>query len=84
MMRSSFFISLAWVGLQWLLLSTFVLPCLADVRFTAPVAGANLKAGQIKVQWENSGISPPISELTQYTLSLMVGGNKDSDMVGST
>lgn len=54
---------------------------LADVKFTEPSAGANLTAGQIDVRWEDSGISPPIAELTQYTLSLMVGGNDDGDMV---
>lgn len=53
----------------------------ADVKFTQPEAGANLTAGLIEVEWEDSGISPPISELTQYTLSLMVGGNDDADMV---
>lgn len=56
---------------------------LADVEFTEPAAGANLNAGQIDVQWKDSGISPPISELTQYTLSLMVGGNDLNDMVCS-
>ena len=54
---------------------------LADVKFTAPAAGANITAGQIDVQWEESNINPLISELTQYTLSLMVGGNDLNDMV---
>lgn len=54
----------------------------ADVKFLQPEAGGNLKAGLIDVKWEDSGVSPPISELTQYTLSLMVGGNEDSEMVG--
>jgi len=63
------------------LLCSFASISQADVRFTEPSAGANLTAGQIDVRWEDSGISPPISELTQYTLSLMVGGNDDNDMV---
>lgn len=64
------------------LVLTFASFALADVRFVKPEAGGNLKAGLIDVQWEDSGISPPISELTQYTLSLMVGGNEDDEMVG--
>jgi len=54
---------------------------LADVEFTSPNAGGFVPAGTIDVQWHDSGISPPISELTQFTLSLMVGGNEDADMV---
>lgn len=53
----------------------------ADVAFTSPAAGGNVPAGTIKVEWEESGISPLISELTQYTLSLMVGGNQEGGMV---
>jgi hypothetical protein len=59
----------------------FTTLALADVKFSEPSAGANLTAGQIEVRWEDSGIKPPISELTQYTLSLMVGGNDLNDMV---
>jgi hypothetical protein len=65
------------------LLCSFATVSQADVRFTEPSAGANLTAGRIDVRWEDSGIDPPISELTQYTLSLMVGGNDDANMVCS-
>ena len=64
-----------------LVVAVFASMTLADVEFTEPAAGANLTAGQIDVQWKDSGISPLISELTQYTLSLMVGGNDLNDMV---
>ena len=70
-----------WVTAALVLLCSLASVSQADVRFTEPSAGANLTAGQIDVRWEDSGISPPISELTQYTLSLMVGGNDDADMV---
>jgi hypothetical protein len=70
-----------WTAAVLVLLCCFASVSQADVRFTEPSAGANLTAGQIDVRWEDSGISPPISELTQYTLSLMVGGNDNADMV---
>lgn len=53
----------------------------ADVEFVVPAAGANLSAGLIDVRWKDSGIKPSISELTGYTLVLMVGGDHDDDMV---
>jgi hypothetical protein len=65
------------------MVAIFTTLAVADVKFIEPSAGANLTAGQIEVRWEDSGISPPISELTQYTLSLMVGGNDLKDMVCS-
>lgn len=64
-----------------LVVAVFASLTLADVEFTEPAAGANLTAGLIDVQWKESGINPLISELTQYTLSLMVGGNDLNDMV---
>lgn len=70
----------AWAKSVTLVVTVFTSLTLADVEFTEPAAGANLTAGQIDVQWKDSGISPLISELTQYTLSLMVGGNDLNDM----
>jgi len=53
-----------------------VLPLInADVEFTSPAAGANVPVGTIEVQWEDSGDDPSLLDLTQYTLSLVVGGN---------
>lgn len=79
-MRSFHAAASAWAN-EVLLIAICAPLALADVKFTEPSAGTNLTAGQIDVRWEDSGISPPISELTQYTLSLMVGGNDDGDMV---
>jgi hypothetical protein len=80
-MRSSFVAGSTWARTAALVVTVFASLTLADVEFTEPAAGANLTAGQIDVQWKESGISPLISELTQYTLSLMVGGNDLDDMV---
>jgi len=80
-MRSSFVAGSTWARIMALVVAVFASMTLADVEFTEPAAGANLTAGQIDVQWKESGISPLISELTQYTLSLMVGGNDLDDMV---
>jgi hypothetical protein len=52
------------------------------VEFTTPAAGASIPAGSLKVAWQNEGTSPEISDLSSYTLQLMVGGNDDDDMVG--
>jgi hypothetical protein len=49
----------------------------ADVQFTSPAAGASIPAGAITVQWTESGDAPSISQLSSYTLTLMVGGNTD-------
>jgi len=57
---------------------------LADVEFTSPAAGASLPAGAITITWKDSGTSPAISQLTTYTLSLMVGGNTDSNSLPLT
>ena len=81
MMHSPFCAVSGWTTAVLVLVCSFASISQADIRFTEPSAGDNLKAGQIDVRWEDSGISPPISELTQYTLSLMVGGNDDQDMV---
>ena len=67
-----------------LILSLAPLAVFADVEFTSPAAGASIAAGTIDVQWEESGIAPPIQDLTGYTLVLMVGGNEDGDMLALT
>lgn len=79
-MRSSITASSTWARTVALAVTVFASVTLADVQFIEPAAGANLTAGQIDVQWQDSGIKPLISELTQYTLSLMVGGNDLDDM----
>ena len=59
-----------------------VLPLVfADVEFTTPAAGDEVAVGTIGVAWKDSGKVPLITDLTQYTLALMVGGNDDDNMV---
>lgn len=52
---------------------------LADVEFISPAAGTSVAQGTIEVQWQESGVSPSIDDLTGYTLSLMTGGNDDTN-----
>lgn len=55
---------------------------LADVTFTSPSAGAILQGGSvIKVQWKDSGTSPPVSDLQAYQLFLCAGGNEATSFV---
>lgn len=66
-----------------LILSLAPLTVFADVEFTSPPAGGFVPVGTIDVQWKDSGIAPPIEDLTAYTLILMVGGNQDGEMVST-
>ena len=64
------------------LLLAFALPLVyADVEFTTPAAGSDVPVGTINVAWKDSGLQPPIQDLTQYTLVLMVGGNSENNSV---
>lgn len=56
----------------------------ADVLFTQPGVGAGIPAGTIDVAWKDSGSSPSLQDLTQYTLDLMVGGNDAGNMLQLT
>lgn len=47
----------------------------ADVEFITPAAGASIAAGTMTVTWQDSGVTPPLSELTLTDLQLLVGGN---------
>jgi len=56
----------------------------ADVLFTSPRAGEKVRVGTIDVRWKDSGIAPSLSQLTSYSLALLVGGNENEDMVRHT
>ena len=57
----------------------------ADVKFTSPAAGATFPAGsQITVTWADSGVAPPLSSLSGYSILLMVGGDTVATSVGRT
>ncbi|KAK4693390.1 hypothetical protein P7C71_g4002, partial [Lecanoromycetidae sp. Uapishka_2] len=54
----------------------------ADVEFTSPSAGATEAGGQVlKVEWKESGTSPPISDLQTYQLFLCAGGNDATSFI---
>ena len=57
---------------------------MADVNFTNPAAGATISAGNLNVEWKESGIAPLISDLATFQLYLMSGGNDADVMVSST
>ena len=57
---------------------------LADVQFASPAGNAHVEVPNIGVTWRESGKAPSISDLTTYTLSLMVGGNEEDNMVRLT
>lgn len=54
---------------------------LADVKFTAPPAGSTITGTTISMTWEESGDSPPISELASYQIFLCAGGNTAADYI---
>jgi hypothetical protein len=56
----------------------------ADVKFTGPPAGATITGTTISISWEESGKSPPISELASYQIFLCAGGNTATDYIPLT
>jgi hypothetical protein len=54
---------------------------LADVVFTSPKAGSDVTAGSFTVTWKDGTDTPSMSDLTTYTLQLMVGGNEAANSV---
>lgn len=64
-----------------LALTILVPAAFADVKFTSPSAGDNVDPGTISIAWTDSGDSPSLSDLSTYTIQLMVGGNSDTNAV---
>ena len=60
-----------------LITATLAACAFAAPKITSPAAGASLpvSAGSITVEWEDDGDAPKISQLTSFTLQLIVGGN---------
>lgn len=54
---------------------------LADVKFLTPKAGSSIPVGTISVTWEDSGDSPSLDALAAYTITVMLGGNGEDDVV---
>ena len=54
----------------------------ADVEFTSPAAGTTLTGGgAITITWRESGVAPPLSDLSTYSLYLCAGGNDESTII---
>lgn len=52
----------------------------AGIKFTSPAAGAKLTAGTaITVKWEEGGDGPALTDLLNYQLFLVAGGNDEKD-----
>ena len=66
------------------LLVTILPYAVADVKFTAPPAGSTITGTTISMTWEESGASPPISELASYQIFLCAGGNTATDYIPLT
>lgn len=63
-------------------LATLAATALADVEFTAPVAGAQLVGGTtMTISWIDDGTSPTIDQFSAYTLNLMAGGATAASVV---
>ena len=56
----------------------------ADVKFTAPAAGSTITGTTLSMEWEESGSSPPITDLASYQVFLCAGGNTASDFIPLT
>jgi len=54
---------------------------LAFPEITSPAAGAVIPAGPITVRWTDNGETPLSTALTVFTMTLVVGGNVDVNMV---
>lgn len=54
---------------------------LADVEFAIPAPGAHYPYSAIQVQWEESGVAPPMSSFKSYELLLCAGGNGPDNYV---
>ena len=67
--------------LSWLLATTIIPYAFADVEFTSPAAGVTVSGPTISIQWQDSGSSPPISDLVSYQLFLCAGGNAATDFI---
>jgi hypothetical protein len=66
-----------------LVTATLAACALAAPKITSPAAGASIPVGggAITVEWEDDGKAPKLSQLSSFTLQLVVGGNTDANSV---
>lgn len=59
-----------------ILLAVLVTSAIADVEFVTPAAGSTVAAAKtLSVTWKESGVKPPLTSLTTYTMFLVAGGD---------
>lgn len=59
-----------------ILLAVLVSSAIADVEFVTPAAGSIVAgAKSLPVTWKESGVKPPLTSLTTYTMFLVAGGD---------
>ncbi|KAL2399804.1 hypothetical protein ABEF93_001181 [Exophiala dermatitidis] len=53
----------------------------ADVKVTAPAAGDSITGLTLDIEWEDSGTTPKLADLTSYQVFLCAGGNTEASIV---
>lgn len=65
-----------------ILLAVLVTSAIADVEFVTPAAGSTVAGAKtLSVSWKESGVKPPLTSFTTYTLFLVAGGDKVESQV---
>jgi hypothetical protein len=49
------------------------------ITFVNPAAGSTWPAGPFTVSWQDAGSTPSMSDMVDYTLSLIIGGNSNTN-----
>lgn len=58
------------------LLAALASSAIADVEFVTPAAGSTVAGAKtLSVTWKESGVEPPITSFTTFTLFLVAGGD---------
>lgn len=65
-----------------ILLAVLVSFAIADVEFVTPAAGSIVAGAKtLSVTWKESGVKPPLTSFTTYTMFLVAGGNEVESQV---
>lgn len=65
-----------------ILLAVLVTSAIADVEFLTPAAGSTVAGAKtLSVSWKESGVKPPLTSFTTYTMFLVAGGDEVQSQV---
>lgn len=65
-----------------ILLAVLVFSAIADVEFVTPAAGSTVAGAKtLSVTWKESGVKPPLTTFTTYTMFLVAGGDEVESQV---